>query len=315
MKSIIAAVAVAVLAIGGMTMLYIVDEAEQAIIVQFGEPIGDVVTEPGLHVKMPWQNVRYFDKRLLSWDGDVTQIPTLGREFILVDTTARWRIADPLQFLRSVRDELGARTRLDDIVDSVVRDMVSSTQLEEIIRSRDWEVDVDALEEDDPALAQRDDVDLQQKPKLGRELLEQEILTRARRLMPELGIELADVRVKRVNYIESVRRQVESRMIAERQSIAERFRAEGQGRAQEILGDMQRDLQRIQSEAAREAEEIRGNADAEATRIYGEAFGADPEFYAFFRTLESYRALGANSTLMLKADSDFFRYLEESQAR
>ena len=315
MKSIIAAVAVAVLAIGGLTMLYIVDEAEQAIIVQFGEPIGDVITEPGLHVKLPWQNVRYFDKRLLSWDGDVTQIPTLGREFILVDTTARWRIADPLQFLRSVRDELGARTRLDDIVDSVVRDMVSSTQLEEIIRSRDWEVDVAALEEEDPALAQRDDVDLQQKPKLGRELLEQEILTRARRLMPELGIELADVRVKRVNYIESVRRQVESRMIAERQSIAERFRAEGQGRAQEILGDMQRDLQRIQSEAAREAEEIRGNADAEATRIYGEAFGADPEFYAFFRTLESYRALGENSTLMLGADSDFFRYLEESQAR
>jgi membrane protease subunit HflC len=315
MKPIIAAVAVAVLAIGALTMLYIVDEAEQAIIVQFGEPIGDVVTEPGLHVKLPWQNVRYFDKRLLSWDGDVTQIPTLGREFILVDTTARWRIADPLQFLRSVRDELGARTRLDDIVDSVVRDMVSSTQLEEIIRSQDWEVDVEALEDEDPALAQRDDVDLQQKPKLGRELLEQEILTRARRLMPELGIELADVRVKRVNYIESVRRQVESRMIAERQSIAERFRAEGQGRAQEILGEMQRDLQRIQSEAAREAEEIRGNADAEATRIYGEAFGADPEFYAFFRTLESYRALGGNSTLMLKADSDFFRYLEESQAR
>ncbi|WP_405223929.1 protease modulator HflC [Lentisalinibacter sediminis] len=315
MKTVIAAGAVLVLALAGITMLYIVDEAEQAIIVQFGEPIGDVVTEPGMHVKMPWQNVRYFDKRLLSWDGDVTQIPTLGREFILVDTTARWRIADPLQFLRSVRDELGARTRLDDIVDSVVRDMVSSTQLEEIIRSRDWEVDMEALEDDDPALAQRDDVDLQQKPKLGRELLEQEILTRARRLMPELGIELADVRVKRVNYIESVRRQVEARMIAERQSIAERFRAEGQGRAQEILGEMQRELQRIQSEAAREAEEIRGNADAEATRIYGEAFGADPEFYAFFRTLESYRALGPNSTLMLKADSDFFRYLEESQAR
>src|SRR6056297_2105548 len=312
--ALIAIFAVVAIAVGNF-VFYTVDEAEQAIIVQFGEPMGDVISEPGLKVKLPWQQVRYFDKRLLVWDGDVTQIPTLGREFILVDTTARWRIADPLQFLRSVRDELGARTRLDDIVDSVVRDMVSSTQLEEIIRSQDWEVDVEALEEEDPALAQRDDVDLQQKPKLGRELLEQEILTRARRLMPELGIELADVRVKRVNYIESVRRQVESRMIAERQSIAERFRAEGQGRAQEILGDMQRDLQRIQSEAAREAEEIRGNADAEATRIYGDAFGADPEFYAFFRTLESYRALGANSTLMLKADSDFFRYLEESQAR
>ena len=315
MKAVIGAVAAAALALAGTTMLFVVDEAQQSIIVQFGEPIGDVITDPGLHVKMPWQNVRFFDKRLLSWDGDVTQIPTLGREFILVDTTARWRIADPLQFLRSVRDELGARTRLDDIVDSVVRDMVSSTQLEEIIRSRDWNVDVEALEDEDPALAQRDDVDLKQKPKLGRELLEQEILTRAKRLMPELGIELADVRIKRVNYIESVRRQVESRMIAERQSIAERFRAEGQGRAQEILGNMQRDLQRIQSSAAREAEEIRGKADAEATRVYGEAFGADPEFYAFFRTLESYRSLGENSTLMLRSDSDFFRYLEEAQAR
>ncbi|MDZ7768171.1 MAG: protease modulator HflC [Woeseiaceae bacterium] len=191
--------------------------------------------------------------------------------------------------------------------------MVSSTQLEEIIRSRDWEVDIESLE--DPALADRGDIDLQQTPKLGRELLEQEILTRARRLMPELGIELADLRVKRVNYIDSVRRQVESRMIAERQSIAERFRAEGQGRAQEILGEMSRDLQRIQSEAARTAEEIRGNADAEATRIYGEAFGADPEFYAFFRTLESYRALGENSTIMVRADSDFFRYLERAQVQ
>jgi membrane protease subunit HflC len=312
MKGIaIVILAVVVIAVGRM-MLWTLDESRQAIIVQFGEPIGDVIDEPGLQIKLPWQQVRFFDKRLLGWDGDVTQIPTLGREFILVDTTARWRISDPLQFLRSVRDERGARTRLDDIIDSVVRDMVSSTQLEEIIRSQDWSVDVDAIE--DPALVERGDVDLVEKPKLGRELLEQEILTRAKRLMPELGIELADVRIKRVNYINSVRREVENRMIAERQSIAERFRAEGQGRSQEILGEMQRELRQIQSEAAREAEEIRGNADAEATRIYGEAFGADPEFYAFFRTLESYRSLGENSTLMLRADSDFFRYLENAQS-
>ncbi|MEQ8517332.1 MAG: protease modulator HflC, partial [Chromatocurvus sp.] len=266
-----------------------------------------------LKFKLPWQNVRYFDKRLLVWDGDVTQIPTLGREFILVDTTARWRITDPLLFLTSVRDEAGARTRLDDIVDSVVRDMVSSTELEEIVRSKDWEVDVNELE--DPALAERSDVNLQKQPKLGRELLEAGILERARDSMPALGIELDDVRIKRVNYIESVRRQVESRMTAERQSIAERFRSEGRGRSQEILGNMERDLRRIRSEAARDAEKIRGEADAEATRIYGEAFGADAEFYAFFRTLESYRALGENSTLMLKADSDFFRYLEEAQVQ
>jgi len=309
---LIAIVAVLLIA-GGNFVFYTVDEAEQAIIVQFGEPVGDVIGEPGLKVKLPWQNVRRFDKRLLVWDGDVTQIPTLGREFILVDTTARWRIADPLRFLTSVRDEAGARTRLDDIVDSVVRDMVSSTELEEIVRSKDWEVDVEELE--DPTLAERDDVNLEMQPSLGRELLEEEILTRARRSMPELGIELDDVRIKRVNYIDSVRKQVESRMIAERQSIAERFRSEGMGRSQEILGNMERDLRRIRSEAAREAEEIRGDADAEATRIYGEAFGADPEFYSFFRTLESYRALGPNATIMLGADSDFFRYLEESQVQ
>lgn len=311
MKSAIVIIIILLTAAFAGTCVFVLDEADQAILVQFGEPRGDIISKPGLNFKSPWQQVRRFDKRLLNWDGDVTQIPTLGREFILVDTTARWRIEDPLQFLRSVRDERGARTRLDDIIDSVVRDMVSSTELEEIIRSQDWSVDVAELE--DPALAERDDLDLQQKPKLGRELLEQEILQRARRLMPELGISLNDVRIKRVNYIDSVRRQVESRMIAERQSIAERFRAEGQGRAQEILGNMSRELQSIQSDAARQAEEIRGRADAEATRIYGEAFGEDPEFYSFFRTLETYRMLGKNSTLMLRADSDFFRYLEQAQ--
>jgi len=313
MKPIILAIAAIALIAGGNFVFYTIDEAEQAIIVQFGEPIGGVISEPGLKMKLPWQNVRRFDKRLLVWDGDVTQIPTLGREFILVDTTARWRIDDPLLFLTSVRDEAGARTRLDDIVDSVVRDMVSSTELEEIVRSKDWEVDVDNLA--DPAMADRGDINLEQQPKLGRELLETEILERARDSMPTLGIVLDDVRVKRVNYIDSVRRQVENRMIAERQSIAERFRSEGQGRSQEILGNMERDLRRIRSEAEREAEEIRGEADAEATKIYGEAFGADPEFYSFFRTLESYRALGPNATIMLSADSDFFRYLEESQVQ
>jgi membrane protease subunit HflC len=312
MKGVVLAVVAALALLSGSLIFYTVDEAEQAIVVQFGEPIGDVISEPGLKMKMPWQNVRFFDDRLLVWDGDVTQIPTLGREFILVDATARWRINDPLLFLTSVRDESGARSRLDDIIDSVVRDMVSSTELEEIVRSKDWDVDVEELE--DPTLAERSDVNLEKQPQLGRELLESGILERARASMPALGLELQDVRIKRVNYIESVRRQVESRMIAERQSIAERFRSEGRGRSQEVLGNMERDLRRIRSEAAREAEEIRGNADAEATSIYGRSFGEDPEFYSFFRTLESYRALGENSTLMLGADSDFFRYLEQSQA-
>ncbi|UZJ42990.1 protease modulator HflC [Marinimicrobium sp. C6131] len=290
---------------------FVVDEAEQAIIVQFGDPQGDVISEPGLHWKLPFiQEVRRFDRRLLIWDGDVTQIPTLGREFIQVDTTARWRIIDPLEFLRSVRDERGGRNRLDDIVDSVVRDIVSGTELEEIVRSGDWNVDVDDLDEVEQ---DRDDVALTKRPKLGREKLEAEILKSAAKMTPSLGIELIDVRIKRLNYIDSVRRQVENRMISERQAIAERFRAEGQGRSLEITGEMERELRRINSEAARTAEEIRGDADAEAIRIYGEAFGADPEFYAFLRTLETYSALGDNTTLMIRADSDFFRYLESKE--
>lgn len=292
---------------------FVIDQSEQAILVQFGEPIGEPINEPGLHFKTPFvQEVRRFDKRLLAWDGDVSQIPTLGREFVIVDTTARWRISDPLQFMRSVRDESGARTRLDDIIDSVARDIVSGTNLEEIVRSRDWQVDSEDVEAEEGVV--RGDVDLD-KPKKGRERLEQEMLAAASRLMPELGIELVDVRIKRINYIDSVRRQVETRMIAERQSIAERFRSEGQGKSQEILGDMERQLRTIRSEAERQAAEIRGRADAEATRIYGEAYGADPEFYAFFRTLESYRNLGDNSTLMLDSESDFFRYLQSTRRR
>jgi len=291
---------------------YVVDQSEQALIVQFGEPVGEVVTEPGLHWKKPFvQEVRRYDKRLLDWDGDVSQIPTLGREFVLVDTTGRWRIADPLQFLRSVRDEQGARTRLDDIIDSAVRDIVSGTDLEEIVRSRDWNVDVKDLEEEGIARA---DVDLD-KPKKGREKLEQEMLAAASQRMADYGIELVDVRIKRINYIDSVRRQVESRMVSERQSIAERFRSEGQGRSQEILGQMERELRTITSEAERQAAEIRGKADGEATRIYGEAFGADPEFFAFLRTLETYESMGANTTLMIDSQSEFYRYLESTRKR
>jgi membrane protease subunit HflC len=292
--------------------LYRIDQAEQGIIVQFGEPVGDVVSEPGLHFKLPFvQEVRRYDKRLLDWDGDISQIPTLGREFVVVDTTARWRIKDPLQFLRSVRDEQGARTRLDDIIDSTVRDIVSGTDLEEIVRSRDWNVDVKDL--DDEELV-REDVALV-KPKKGRERLEQEMLAAAGSRVENLGIELADVRIKRINYIDSVRRQVETRMIAERQSIAERFRSEGQGKSQEILGEMERELRTINSEAERQAAEIRGKADGEATRIYGEAYGADPEFYAFLRTLESYQSMGENTTLMIDSQSEFFRYLESTRKR
>ena len=309
-------IAVVLLALIGLLLakpaMFVVDQAEQVIIVQFGQPVGEVITEPGLHWKKPFiQDVRRFDKRIMPWDGDVSQVPTLGREFILVDATARWKIADPLKFMQSVRDEAGARTRLDDIIDSVVRDIISGTDLEEIVRSADWDVDVKTLAEEGVAIGE---VDLD-KPKKGRERLEQEILAAAAKQTPELGIELVDVRLKRINYIDSVRAQVENRMVSERQSIAERFRSEGQGRSQEILGEMERELRTIRSEAERQAAEIRGKADAQATKIYGESYGADPEFYAFLSTLESYRSMGANTTLMLGADSEFFRYLESTRKR
>lgn len=311
-KSILSMAAAAIAAFAVAQSVYVVDQAEQAIIVQFGEPVGGLVNQPGLHWKLPFiQDVRRFDKRIIAWDGDVTQIPTLGREFVLVDTTARWRITDPLKFLTSVRDESGARTRLDDLIDSVTRDIISGTNLEEIIRSRDWTVDAAALDE---AGVSREDVDLT-RPKKGRAVLEQEMLTAAAKLMPALGIELVDVRLKRINYIDSVGRQVETRMISERQSIAERFRSEGQGKSSEILGEMERELRRIRSEAERKAAEIRGKADGEATKIYGESYGADPEFYAFFSTLESYKAMGENTTLVLDADSEFFRYLDSTRTR
>lgn len=309
----IPAAVLVLLSIAVFNSAFVIDQAEQGIIVQFGEPIGDVIAEPGLHWRLPFiQDVRRFDKRLLAWDGDVSQIPTLGREFIVVDTTARWRIAEPLQFLRAVRDEAGARTRLDDILDSVVRDIVSGTELEEIVRSADWAVDLANLADEEAAALAEANLE---RPVKGRGQLERDMLEAASRLMPGFGIELVDVRIKRINYIESVREQVESRMIAERQSIAARFRSEGEGRSQEILGEMERELRRISSEAERLAQDIIGRADAEATRIYGAAYGADPEFYAFFRTLESYGALGENTTLMIDGDSDFFRYLQSTMLR
>ena len=312
-RILMAAAAVLLALFIALSSLFVIDQAEQGIIVQFGEPVGTVITRPGLHWRMPFvQEVRRFDKRLLAWDGDVSQIPTLGREFVIVDTTARWRIRDPLQFLRSVRDENGARSRLDDIIDSVARDIVSGTDIEEIVRSADWKVSVADLPADEGITVDAAEL---QRPKKGRALLEQEMLAAASRLMPGLGIELVDVRIKRINYIDSVRAQVESRMIAERQSIAARFRAEGQGRSQEILGDMERQLRTIRSEAERTAQGVIGKADAEATRIYGSAYSADAEFYSFFKTLESYKSLGDNTTLMIDAQSDYFRYLQNTRRR
>ena len=296
----------------GSSALFQIDEAEQAIIVQFGAPVGKPITDPGLHFKVPFiQEVRRFDKRLLSWDGDPNQIPTRGEQFISVDTTARWRIADPLVFLQRVQNERGATLRLNDILDSVVRDKISASDLVEIVRSKDWEISKEDLERAQVAAEEEEEI-LMQEVVSGRGELVASILETARAIVPDFGIELVDIRIKRIDYVTDVQQRVFERMIAERQRIAEQFRSEGQGRAAEIDGETQMLLAKITSEARREAEVIRGNADADATRIYNEAFGADPEFYAFFRTLESYSSsLGEKSTLILGVDSDYFRYLKE----
>jgi membrane protease subunit HflC len=288
---------------------YTLDETEQAVVVQLGAPVGDPVATPGLHFKLPLiQEVRRFDRRLLSWDGDPNQIPTRGEQFISVDTTARWRVADPLVFLQRVQNESGARLRLSDILDSVVRDHISASELVEIVRSKDWKISEEDLER--VVAGEEDEEILLQEVKAGREELVRSILTTAQKQMPELGIELVDIRIKRVGYVEAVQERVFERMIAERQRIAEQFRSEGQGRAAEIDGETQRLLAEIRSAGRRDAEVIRGRADAEATRIYNEAFGADPEFHAFFRTLESYgKSLGEDVTFVIGGDSDYFRYL------
>ncbi len=294
---------------------YTLNETEQAVILQFGKPVGESIESPGLHFKAPFiQEVRRFDKRLLAWDGDPNQVPTLGREFISVDTTARWRIVDALKFLESVRDETGAQSRLDDIIDSVVRDKISSTELVEIVRSGDWDVSEDDIKSMKVVKASEGDKNLTREVRMGRLQLTRDILREASKGMPEnYGIELVDVRIKRLNYIPSVRRQVFSRMISERQRIAEQFRSEGQGEASRVRGETSRELAEIRSEARRKAEVIRGEADAEATGIYNEAYAADPEFYAFSRTLESYaQSLSEKAVFVLGADSEYFKYFRET---
>ncbi|HXV80830.1 MAG TPA: protease modulator HflC [Candidatus Binatia bacterium] len=300
---------VAVLVVLAFGSLYTLREGEQAVVLQFGRPVGGPVTEAGLHFKIPLiQEVRRFEKRLLIWDGDPTQIPTAGREFIWVDATARWRIVDPLRFLQSVATETGAQSRLDDIIDSVVRDLVSANPLVELVRSSSWQTpQVEVLEEAPKEVVE----ELKKEIGLGREGITRAILAEVRKITPQYGIEVVDVRIKRLNYVESVREKVYARMISERKRIAARFRSEGEGRSAEILGNMEKELREIRSRAYRTVQEIRGKADAAATKIYGRAYGRDPEFYAFSRTLEALKEdQNKNSVIMLTTDSDYYKYLK-----
>ncbi|MFH1501567.1 MAG: protease modulator HflC [Candidatus Eisenbacteria bacterium] len=290
--------------------LYVIDMTEQVVVTQFGRPIGDPIREPGLRVKIPFiQKVNTFDKRVLEWDGSPDQIPTKDKKYIWVDTFARWRIADPLKFMQSVSSEMSAHARLDDVIDAVTRDLITGNELIEVVRNSNREM----AASDTNVVAS---TEVEELIEVGRTAITREILARAAEQMPRYGIELVDVEIKRVNYVEEVRRKVYERMISERQRIAERYRSEGQGQSAEIRGQKEKELHRITSEAYRIAEEIRGDADAEAARIYAEAFGRDPEFYTFLRTLESYgETIDKETSLILTTESEYFRLLKDSSGR
>jgi membrane protease subunit HflC len=285
---------------------YQVHEVNQVIITQFGEPTGEPVTEPGLHFKIPFvQQTNFFEKRFLEWDGSPNQVPTKDKRFIWVDTYARWRIVDPLRFFQRLRDELGAQSRLDDILDGETRNAVARYDLIEIVRSTNRDPDTVQIESDEETA-------ILDQIQMGRQKIAKEILERAAGRTEDLGIELLDLRLKRINYVAEVQQDVFARMIAERQRIAAEFRSEGQGESARISGERERDLAQIQSEAYRTAEELRGNADAEATSIYGTAYSLDPDFYAFTKSLETYEeTMDASTFFMLGTDSELLKYLEQ----
>ena len=285
---------------------FILPEGQQAIVTQLGAPVGDAVLDAGPHFKLPVvQKVRYLEKRILIWDGKPNQVPTRDKTFIFLDTTARWKITDPLLFMKTVRDYAGAQNALDDIIDSAVRDLVNQYNLVDIIRSSDW----------DDSTIQVEDRDLDsgtEQVTLGRDKLADVIFDNAGKVTPKYGIELVDVMFKRVNYIDSVRLRVYDRMISERQRIAAEKRSMGEGEKAEILGKLDREFKTIISEAQRKADEIKGAADATAARIYAEAYSKDPEFYAFTESLKSYEeTVNKNTRIIVSSDNEYYQYLDK----
>lgn len=288
--------------------LYTIDETEQVIITQFGAPQGSAVTKAGLHMKVPFiQKVNRFDKRFLEWDGDQNQVPTKDKKFIFVDAYARWQITDPLQFFRRLRDERGAQSRLDDILDGETRNAVASHDLVELVRTSNREPDLEAevFEMIEDSL---------ETISVGRIAIQDIVLELANERTSDLGIVVLDFRFKRINYVEDVRQTVYDRMVSERNKIADLFRSEGQGEASRIEGEKERELLEIQSEAFREAREIRGRGDAEAASIYNEAYNRDAstrELYDFVKAMEAYKtAFDKQTSIFLTTDSEFFKYLK-----
>jgi modulator of FtsH protease HflC len=288
--------------------VFIVPEYGQAIVVEVGKIKGKAITKPGLYFKVPFvSEVIHFDKRWLEWDGDRNQIPTRDKKYIWMDAYARWRIKDPVEFYKSVRDEAGAQSRLDDIIDGEVRNVVAAHDLIDIVRSSSR-----AFERSEEELDEAREGETQFTTKIGRDQLAQMVLKKAAQVMPAYGIELADMQFRRLNYVDSVQEKVFERMISERKRIAQRFRSEGQGKAAEIEGTIEKELRSIESDAYRKAEEIRGKADGEAAAIFAAAYNKDPNLFEFLKTLEAYRSIiDEETSLVLSTDSDLLRLLRE----
>ncbi len=313
---VLAVVAIAVILVYGS--VYVIDETQQVVVTQFGRIVGEAKKEPGIQFKIPFiQKANFFPKNLLEWDGDPGQVPTKDKTYIWVDTYARWRISDPIVYFQTVKDEFAALKRLDDIIDPAVRDLISSYSLVESVRNTDRPMDtfdvVAAANSNSDSEGEKPKRLVRYKVDLGRDEIARQIEKQAREKLERFGIEVVDMKIKRINYIDSVRRSVYDRMIAERNQIAEKFRAEGKGEASNIRGGKEKDLQVIRSEAYKQVQTIKGKADAEAIRIYAQAYGEDPEFYAFLKTMELYKeTLEKDSTLVLSTDSELMRYLKGS---
>jgi membrane protease subunit HflC len=282
---------------------YVVNEWEQVILTQFGRPVGAAVATPGLHFKLPFvQKVNVFEKRFLEWDGEANQLPTRDKRFVWVDTYARWHINDPLLFFQRLRDERGAQTRLDDILDGETRNSIANHDLVEVVRSTNRKVEADPGESE-----------VLPEITAGREKIRAEILAAAQSRTADLGIVILDVRLKRINYVDEVGRKVYDRMIAERKRIATHYRSEGEGEAQRILGQKERDLKEITSEAYKEAQQIIGEADAKATAIFAKSYdqsAAARQFYQFLRTMETFGStIDGQTTLVLSTEGEYYRFL------
>jgi modulator of FtsH protease HflC len=290
---------------------YTVAETEQVVITQFGEPIGNAVTQAGLHLKVPFtQEANVFEKRWLEWNGRANQVPTRDKKYIGVETYARWRIANPLLFFQRLRDEGRAQSRLDDIIDGETRNVIAGHNLIEVVRTTNRSFE--KAEEAEDVM----EAEAMREVELGRNKITRLILERISSIVPDYGIELVDVQIKRVNYIESVQAKVFERMISERKRIADRHRSEGQGKSAEIRGKKERELKVIESEAYRKTQETMGRGDAEATTIYAAAYNRNRELYKFLKTMETYRTtIDKDSWLVLSTNADFFRYMQSSAAQ